>query len=219
MSGRGRLDEVEEQSHPGIYMLRDSTWLPAEEPLHTDKPERCGAGLGMSFAITVIDTTRQPIGLIPCAVGGSPLSRWMPGADLYENAVRLTKEALKSGHLKGILWHQGESDSGEAMLAESYGTRLEEMIHALRSELNAEEVPFIAGALGPFLKDHAGSRFYEIVNKRIQDAEQHLQNYTVVSSEGLTDNGDDLHFDARSVREFGLRYAKAFLAWQKTGPT
>ena len=76
MSGRGKLEGVQELTHPDIYMYRDDQWQAAREPLHDDKPEIAGACLGMSFAMSVVEEI-GPVGLVPCAVGGSPLRRWM----------------------------------------------------------------------------------------------------------------------------------------------
>ena len=49
MAGRGRLEEVSALQDPQIFMFRDGRWIVAEEPLHTDKPDIAGVGLGMSF--------------------------------------------------------------------------------------------------------------------------------------------------------------------------
>ena len=48
--------------------------------------------------------------------------------------------------LAGILWHQGESDSGEARTAERYGARLTEVIRGLRADLS--EFAMVAAAAG-----------------------------------------------------------------------
>lgn len=211
MAGRGRLSEVSVLAHPHVLMLREDSWGPATEPLHTDKPEIAGVGLGMSFALELM---RSPavtrIGLVPCAVGGTPLNRWMPGGDLYVKAVSLATTALKGGVLKGILWHQGEGDSGNPDDAASYGERFQRMICSLRSELSADSVPVVAGELGSFLRNRDEPRFFERVNRELKSLEEVLPAYACVDAKGLVDNGDNLHFDAASLREFGLRYAKAY---------
>jgi hypothetical protein len=90
MAGRGRLDEVPSLQHAEVSMFLDGRWIPAEEPLHTDKPDFAGIGLGMSFAVELATRAAiAPIGLIPCAFGGTSLAEWMPGTELYENAVSL----------------------------------------------------------------------------------------------------------------------------------
>jgi len=210
MAGRGRLDEVEALQDPHIFMFREDRWITARELLHTDKPE-AGVGLGMSFAIELIQAHLTPIGLVPCAVGGTPLSRWMPGADLYENAVSITKRALFKGTLKGILWHQGEADSCNAEDANGYGRRFQHMINCLCSELSATGIPVVAGELGAFLRDCSGHDYFSIVNQQLRQLEQSLPAYGCVTSNGLTGNGDNLHFNSKSLREFGCRYAKKYM--------
>jgi len=212
MAGRGRLDEVPPLRDPQVSMFRDGCWTVAEEPLHTDKPTVAGVGLGISFAVELLTRAHPtPIGLVPCAMGGTPLSRWMPGADLYENAVSVTRLALSKGTLSGILWHQGERDSGNPDDANDYGERFQEMVTRMRTDLSAEDVPVIAGELGTFLQDHDGCEFFAAVNQQLQELERSLTVYGCVTSKGLTDIGDKLHFNSESLREFGRRYASKYV--------
>eukprot|EP01084_Bolivina_argentea_P099964 179609_1 len=60
----------------------NNKWTPATDPLHYDKPDKCGIGPGLSFAkliaeLDIIDNKRK-IGLIPCAVGGTSIKQWLP---------------------------------------------------------------------------------------------------------------------------------------------
>lgn len=113
MAGRGLLDPATSVSCDRVLKYTfEEGWAPGTEPLHASKSGKGGAGLAASFARAMADA--EPgvtIGLIPCAVGGTPLARWMKGGDLYEQAVNRTRKALPDGTLKGILWHQGEHDS------------------------------------------------------------------------------------------------------------
>lgn len=212
MAGRGDIGQVEPLRHPNIYMFRENKWLPAEEPLHTDKPDTAGIGLGMSFAVELLkEYPTARIGLLPCAVGGTPLSRWMPGTDLYENTLAITQKALNSGELKGILWHQGEGDSTDEGNSSTYAQRLAIMIAALREELDASRIPFLAGELGRFLQGHENYQYSTTVNRQLRDLVKTIPFYGCVSSAGLTDKGDKLHFDSASLREFGRRYAAQYL--------
>lgn len=212
MAGRGNLEDVPELQHNQIFMFRDGRWVNAVEPLHTDKPRIAGVGLGMSFAMEMVEEAGlTPIGLVPCAVGGTPLSRWMPGVDLYENAVGIAKSALDHGILKGILWHQGEGDSNNLEDAESYGKRFSEMVKSLRSDLSAESVPVITGELGYFMEKRDDGDYFKLVNQKLNELVNTIPLYACASSKGLNDKGDSLHFDAPSLREFGIRYAKKYL--------
>lgn len=212
MAGRGRLGAVPALRHPSVRVFRNGQWIPAEEPLHTDNPAIVGIGLGMSFAVARLESRPEAvIGLVPCAVGGTPLRRWMPGADLYVGAVAMTGEALPFGSLKGVLWHQGENDVQQTEDAANYGCRLSEMIGALRSDLNAPHVPFVAGELGEFLKDDPPSRdCFREINAQLLALCGRVPQFGCASSFGLTDAGDHIHFDSLSLREFGRRYASEY---------
>ena len=213
MAGRGPLDAVPDLSHPRIQMYRDGRWVAAAEPLHRDKPEIAGVGLGMSFARRLLEERPDRIiGLLPCAFGGTPLSRWMPGADLYTAAVATTRSAGAAGSLRGILWHQGENDANRPEDVASYGRRLREMVAALRAGLAAPAVPFIAGELGEFLAEREGCRAgYRAINEQLCALKHDIPFYACASAAGLSDKGDRLHFDSAALREFGRRYAAAYL--------
>ena len=112
MAGRGAIEPEDKIAHPRVLKFgKENAWEPGTDPLHFDKPV-AGMGLGSSFARAMADSNPDAtIGVIPCAVGGTPLSRWVRGADLYEQAIVRSLLAMKDGTLKGILWHQGEADS------------------------------------------------------------------------------------------------------------
>ena len=57
---------------------------------------------------------------------------------------------MKSGRLRGILWHQGEGDATEE-LAPTYRDRFAEFIARLRADLDAADVPVVVGELGEYL--------------------------------------------------------------------
>lgn len=216
MAGRGVMDPEHVVSRQRLLKFSQrNAWAPGTDPLHTDKPAAAGVGLGTSFAREMADADKSKsitVGVIPCAVGGTPLQRWEKGGDLYEAALVRAKLAMKDGTLKGILWHQGEADSGKEETAKSYQARLAKMIGDLRADLGAGEVPFVAGKLGEFLaptsKDGAPS-FWPLVNEQIAGLPKVVPNSAVVESTGLNHKGDVVHFDTPALREFGRRYAEA----------
>lgn len=211
MAGRGRLDDVAPLTHEQIHMFRAGEWRQAVEPLHTDKAS-AGVGLGMSFAHELVELfPTLNVGLVPAAVGGTALWKWMPDAELYRNAIASCRQALAAGGtLRGILWHQGEADSGDLHKATTYGTRLLHMLTSLRAELDAAHVPIVAGELGPFLTRRAGPVHYQLINNRLHLLRTMLPHYAVASAHDLADNGDNLHFNSASLRDFGRRYAQAY---------
>ena len=216
MAGRGVVEEQDKTPHPRVKMLsKDGTWVPAIDPMHFDKAA-AGVGLGKTFGQIIADATPGvTIGLIPCAVGGSPIDTWQPGvfyppteSHPWDDMAKRATLALKSGTLKGILWHQGESDS-QPQLAPSYKAKLHDLIARLRKELNAPEVPFIAGQMGKF-DSVPWTPEKIIVDQAHQDLAKKVLHTAFVSAAGLNHNGDKVHFDSPAFRELGKRCAEAF---------
>lgn len=223
MAGRGKVTPQDKQPHSRVLMLnKQREWVPAVDPLHFDKPGIVGVGLGKTFGIEMAQEDPDAvIGLIPCAVGGSPISSWQPGefykptkSHPWDDAIARAKVALKDGTLKGILWHQGESDSKDG-LAEVYEDKLHDLIQRLRQELDADDVPFIAGQMGQF-EERPWSDAKRQVDAAHQSLPQKVKKTAFVSSNGLQHKGDEVHFDADSYRELGRRYAEAYRRLTKT---
>jgi hypothetical protein len=221
MAGRGKIGSEDKTPHPRVLMFApDNQWEPAVEPITHDKPALLGVGPGLSFGKAMAEQNPEvTIGLVSCAFGGTPLKRWEPGADLYSNAVLRAKLALRNGTLKGILWHQGESDSGTSTNANSYGERLAKMVQAIRADLASPNLPFVAGQIGEFLYDRGPdhAQYTRVVNEAIAKLPERLPAAGCASSKGLKDKGDVLHFDAASQRELGRRYAAEMMRLQ-AGP-
>lgn len=209
MAGRGVPDEESKKTDQRIWMLDSlDRWLPATDPVHFDKPNIVGVGPAIAFAKEMLGNKQNiKIGLIPCAWGGSPVKVWEPGAVYlqtahpYDDAIRRTKIAMRRGVLKGIIWHQGESDN-DSVHAALYLEKLKTLINRFRMEFNTPGLPFVAGEIGHFNKT-------VLINNIINQLPQAVSSTAVVSAKDLTDKGDQLHFDTRSARELGRRYATA----------
>lgn len=220
MAGRGEVEVVDKTSSPRIWVLnKENEWQVAVEPLHFDKPGITGVGPGLAFAKKMAELdTNTIIGLIPCAVGGSPIDAWQPGKYYeptksypYDDAIKRTKLAMQAGTLKGVLWQQGESDS-DSLHAPLYAKNLTRLIKRIRKEVRIKSLPFIAGTLAEFYTaDHP---FANAINKTIELLPSRLRNTAFISSSGLTHKGDKVHFNSASARELGERYASAFLKMQ-----
>ncbi|MSU69390.1 MAG: sialate O-acetylesterase [Opitutaceae bacterium] len=205
MAGRGKIEEQDKVPHPRVFILTKAlTWVPAVDPLHYDLPSRVGVGLASTFARVVAEAEpRQMVGLIPAAFGGSALDEWKPGGKHYSNAVARAREAMKRGQLVGILWHQGESDGSAEQIA-IYAERFRTMITQLRKDLDAD-VPVLVGELGRFRPANAP------LNVVLATLSKTVSRCVFVPAEGLNDKGDGVHFDSAALREFGRRYARAWL--------
>ncbi|MCX6611702.1 MAG: hypothetical protein NTW74_12730 [Acidobacteria bacterium] len=137
MAGRGVVGDADRTPIPDVFAFsKEKTWIPAVDPIHFDRPDRTGVGLGRSFATTLINMkVATRVGLIPAAFGGSALHEWVPGSTHYVNAVERTKAALAAAgpnaRLRGILWHQGEADANDEERAITYRLRFAGRRYAL----------------------------------------------------------------------------------------
>jgi hypothetical protein len=218
MAGRGKIAPEDKMTHPRVLLFTlDNKWELAVEPVTRDKPGMLGVGPGLAFGKAMAE--KEPgvtIGLVPCAVGGTPLKRWQSGGDLYSGAVHRAKLAMQDGTMKGILWHQGESDSGSATNANTYGDRLAGMIRDIRADLATPGLPFVVGQIGEFLYDRGPkhSPYAHVVNAALAALPDKVPATACAPSQGLNHKGDQLHFDAAAQREFARRYAVEMLCLQ-----
>lgn len=216
MAGRGQVDSLSNPNNSNILMLNENNeWEIAKDPLHFDKPKVAGVGPGLSFAQHMIlkeTNKRVTIGLIPCAVGGTGIQSWLPGATAfevhpYDDAIKRLDIAMKKGVLKGILWHQGEGNSNEKH-AKTYLAKLKELIARLRSHAGNDKLPFVAGELG-----HYRPR-YRLINNVLQELPSTVPHTAVANARGLTHKGDSTHLNAASARLLGRRFAEKMLELQ-----
>jgi len=214
MAGRGFLHEAIPVDTNRIYTLRGARWQKMFRPINPDRAFS-GVSLGERFAECYAKAHGVDVGLVCCADGGTTLEQWQPGGVLYDHAVSQTRIAMRSGVLKGILWHQGESDCCKD-LAETYGERFLPILHGLRRDLDGERVPFLVGGLGDFLADCTleteDVAAYPTVNAALRQIAETEPMVGFVSAEGLTANPDNLHLNAKSLYEFGERYYAALEA-------
>ncbi len=207
MAGRGKVEEQDKVENPNIFMLtKELKWVIAKDPVHFDKPA-AGVGLCSEFAREIHKADpKATIGLIPCAVGGSPLDKWQPNTAFYKTAIQRAKEAMNQGKLAGILWHQGESDSKPEQIA-TYPARFETMMTQLRKDLGAENVPLLIGEVIPGFGKH------DDINVALAETAKKTPNCVLVSSADL--GKKQLHYDSADYRTLGKRYAEAFLKMEK----
>jgi hypothetical protein len=210
MAGRGVVEPQDSETNPRIFMLtKDLQWTLAKDPLHFDKPTIAGVGLGSEFARVLAKADPQAkIGLIPAAFGGTTIAQWKPGGALYTDAVARAREAMKSGGLAGILWHQGEGDSAPDKVA-VYADQFSAMIAQLRKDLDGANVPVLIGELGRYEPK------YQSFNEALPAAAAKIPNSAIISSADLVAKSDKVHFDSPSLRKFGARFAEAFLKMKK----
>jgi len=214
MAGRAHYGKDEAGVIDRCYLLNEKDqWEPAKNPLNRHstirkdlKFQKLGPGYG--FSKTILEKNKGiSIGLVVNARGGTSIDEWKKGSEYYKEALRRTQEAQKTGTLKGILWHQGESDSQNPA---EYLDKLKSLIADLRKDLDMVDLPFVAGQVfyHPKRKPHTRK-----INEQIAKLPDEVPFTGCVSSENLT-TFDDTHFDARGTKILGQRYAEEMLRLQ-----
>ena len=205
MAGRGKIELQDKVAVPRVLMLNKANeWVSAVDPISFDKTI-AGVSLGRTFGIEMAKANKDvKIGLIPSAVGGTPIRRWQQNGDLYKAALKRAKLAQKDGLIKGILWHQGERDSGKEETAKIYEAQLHAMVVAWRKDLGGVNIPIVVGEMGRFYKR---AKFKHLVDAALKVLPGKMKHAAWVSAEGLDHKGDVVHFNAASYRELGKRYA------------
>lgn len=213
MAGRADIEKQDRDTLENVFLYRgDSikTWEKAANPMNKYSTIRKDIklqklGPSYTFAREMAKVSDNPIGLVVNAKGGSNIKEWKPGTTFYKEAVRRTKAALKFGTLKGIIWHQGESNTSAV---DAYMGQITELIDSLRADLGNPGLPFVAGQLSEDKpKRHA-------FNVMIVTLPSFVSNTAVVSTEG-TKTMEGTHFNSVSQRMLGERYAAEMKKLQK----
>ena len=205
-------------------------------------PPLCRPNTGLTpadwFGRTLVASLPEniKIGVIHVAIGGIDIKgflpdsipaylkkapNWMKGMleaynnNPYERLVTLAKKAQKDGVIKGILMHQGETNTGDPQWASLVQQVYDNLCGDLK--LKPEEVNLYAGNIV-----QAGGKGVCIgCKKQIDELPQTLHTAQVISSDDCTNGPDRLHFDAAGYRELGCRYGEAvarFLGYEPKRP-
>ena len=221
MAERGEVEQQDRTPHLRVLTLnKENEWIPAIDPIQFDKSV-AGVGPGRTFGLMM--TYHMPsarIGLIPCAVGGTSIRKWQPDAwdektktHPYDNMLKRLRLARQSGIVKGILWYQGESD-GKIGTNGTYAAALTTLIDRLRTECDDPNLPIVIGQLGQFAQ-RPWTEGRIKVDQAHRHVVEHIKYAAFASSEGLTDRGDLVHFDAQSARLLGKRFAEKMIEIQE----
>lgn len=219
MAGRGYLDESKGDFTPidhAFLFTSAELWEAASNPMNkysSVRKELIHQQMSPAYMFTkeVAAKTGKQIGVVVNARGGSSIESWRKGHSdkLYDEAVRRAIEAKKWGEFKAIIWHQGESNSSKAS---EYPSKLKQLVTDLRTDLNDNNLYFVAGELAYWRGGGSGSTNF---NNMIKTISSFIDNSDWVSAEGLTPLIDesDPHFDRNSQLILGKRYADKVLSY------
>ena len=198
-------------------------WCEASAPL-------CRPNTGLTpvdwFGRTLVASLPEniKIGVIHVAIGGIDIKgflpdsiknyvktapTWMKGMleaynnNPYERLVTLAKKAQQDGVIKGILMHQGETNTGDPKWAGMVKRVYDNLCGDL--QLKPEDVPLYAGNI----VQAGGKGVCYACKKQIDELPLTLHTSQVISSDDCSNGPDRLHFDAAGYRELGCRYGEA----------
>jgi alpha-L-fucosidase 2 len=205
---------------------KKGNWYPAIPPLCRPATGLCPADF---FGRTMVSNLPPDIriGIVHVAVAGCKIElfeeanfrsyasnapSWMKttikayGGNPYQYLVDTAKQAQKDGVIKGILLHQGESNTND----KEWPNKVKGVYESLLKDLNlqAENVPLLAGEV--VNADQHGQ--CASMNRIIDDLPKTIPTAHVVSSAGCEAiPPDHLHFTPAGYRELGKRYAEVML--------
>jgi len=123
----------------------------------------------------------------------------------YQRLVEMAKLAQKDGVIKGILLHQGESNTGDT----TWPSKVKNVYNNLLSDLNlmANNIPLLAGEM---VNAEQGGKCASM-NTIIATLPKTIPAAHVIPSAGCPAIADGLHFTAEGYRMLGKRYAEEML--------
>ncbi|PST83694.1 sialate O-acetylesterase [Pedobacter yulinensis] len=219
MAGRGKVTAVyKSMQHPRVIMLnKNNQWTEAKHPVHFDKPDVAGVGPGLRFGMELAKAyPHDTIALVPCAVGGTSITKWEPGVydkaskrHVYDDALARIRTAMQKGTVHGVIWLQGEADSGKDTAVNGYLSKLDGLIRNIRREVGNEQLPWVAGELGRYRQR------YLVFNKELRKLPRKVANTAVVTSTNLQHKGDTTHLDSPSADLYGKRFARQMIRLER----
>ena len=190
---------VENRKERGLVLYDEPPYL-----------QRRGVGPGYYFAKEMFRLTDcVPQGVIPAAVGGAPIEKWLPTADGGENyytaACRRIEES--GGNIRGVFWSQGEGNPN----ADIYPSQIRAIREDLASRTGKAEIPLVqmqscrfTGAIGDIDSDTVWNRFREM-QRTMPSAASCLA--TVATNDLELD--DLIHLSSDAQKKAGRRAALA----------
>ena len=209
MAGRGDLGEVEKIYDSRIFMLKYNSFEIMEEPMHTDN-ENAGIGPGASFALEYVNEHDEPIGLIPCAYGGTSITQWQPGGELFENMINKASLIGENDEIVGILWAQGETDARIIDNVDEYVMLFDNMLFELEKRLCLKDVPVILADVAPYFFQKPTYPYTGVISDAIKRIASRDKKFGLVETDGLLPQADGLHYTSKSYRIFGKRFFEVY---------
>ena len=216
MAGRGKVEPNDTIPNSRVLSInQNGELIIAKEPLHFYEPSMAGLDCGLSFGKEILKHIPDSITIliIPTAVGGSSVSQWIDDSifrnvTLFSNFREKVKIGEQFGIIKGILWHQGETDAATTETIEIYNDQLKKLFTLFRNEIDNKALPIFLGELGSF---SINIENWQVINNKIKEYIETDSVAFIIKTSDLNHKGDRVHFDSEGQREIGKRFAEKFI--------
>ena len=213
MLGKGKVHELPAELKGPQKLVQMTLNGKGWAALSPSKKEDGSVGLEFSFAKEMSSRLNQPIGIIKQAIGGTSLAKdWNPEApkSLYANLLVkvLAAQQARRVEIVGMCWLQGERDSRQQEMADSYAENLSRFIRRARKDFHSLNMFFVAGRVNP--------PYPFIKAVRLAQEKCPLPGYAFVDCDKLSKiPPGDLHYDTKGLVELGRKFADAMLSLMK----
>lgn len=175
-----------------------------------------GIGPAMFFAKDIVKSTGREIGLIPCALGGTSMAQWDPalkdkgGASLYGSMIE--RIAMVGGKIKGLIWYQGEAETGPG-LQEPFEKTWLNFVDSVRRDTGIPDLPIIYVQISRYCVDLPDQNYglaWEAIRDKQRTAAGMRKNLFVVPAIDLPID-DLIHIGTAGHERLGKRMAEVAL--------
>jgi hypothetical protein len=214
MQGKGLESEYSLLPPPdSVFVFTEHyAWQRGKEPVND------GIGPSISFASELLKAKRQPpIGLVNVAEGGTNIGQWSKSTgdkSLYQRLLKRALAASTQGHIKGVLFMQGENDA-EGDSTDHYtdwDVQFEKFVTDLRHDLNNDSLPIVFGQLGK------GTKPYWVQIKACQQR-VNLPLVAMIKTDDLAYQDTSVHYTTQGYIELGKRFAHGYKSLVQSQPT
>jgi len=223
---------------PRVLLRRAGGWKPAAHPL--TKHVKRSFSIPLPFAQKYLEEIGDPevkVGLIISAFGGKAIDNFTKGGRFHPSGQAL-RALKKQGTFKGIIWHQGESDTTRVYRFTTYQEKLHGIIADIRGYLDTPDLPFVTGQLSRASSNRDPEKEYwseslGVVTRALANVGDHVNHAAHVRSTGaavcrehvrrLVDEkgvptgktmrmrNDPIHFNRSGYTTMAERYVNAIL--------
>jgi sialate O-acetylesterase len=241
MEGNGALADLDQPNTFVHSFDMADHWLVAEDPLHLSvaaadrvhweqdanhtpyrlergalrkfiADRRQGAGLGLPFAVEMVRREGVPIGLIPCAHGGTSMNDWDPalkdkdGDSLYGAMIRRVRAA--GGKVRGVLWYQGESDAFPQATG-AFPEKFKRLVSSIREDFNQPDLPFYYVQISRHVSNENVDP-WNVIQELQLEAELAIPHCGMVAAIDLPLD-DEIHISTQGLKRLSVRLARLAL--------